>query len=158
MPTPRFCTGGKARVMSISLTSLVPSTIDGKVEILPEMPKRCAMSAMVPKPSASPILALTVLIDRAKASRRLTGPRWCASSCAGSSRRSSPARRRSCPEASSPIQGGQIDEQLEGRSRLAFGLGRAIVDRIDIVATADHRLDGTVTVDRNLAPCVPGGE
>ena len=32
------------------------------------------MSAIVPKPSWAPILALTVLIERAKASRRLTGP------------------------------------------------------------------------------------
>ena len=33
------------------------------------------MSAMVPKPSCAPILALMVLIDREKASRRVTGPR-----------------------------------------------------------------------------------
>jgi len=34
------------------------------------------MSAMVEKPSWAPILALIVLIDREKASRRLTGPRF----------------------------------------------------------------------------------
>ena len=62
--------------MSISRTSLVPSTIDGKVEILPLIPNRRAMSAMVPKPSSAPILALIVLIERANASRRVTGPWW----------------------------------------------------------------------------------
>ena len=62
--------------MSISRTSLVPSTIDGKVEILPLTPNRRAMSAMVEKPSSAPILALIVLIERAKASRKDTGP-WC---------------------------------------------------------------------------------
>ena len=40
------------------------------------MPKRRAMSAIAPKPSWAPILALTVLIERAKASRRVTGPAW----------------------------------------------------------------------------------
>ena len=39
------------------------------------MPNRRAMSAMVEKPSCAPILALIVLIEREKASRRVTGPR-----------------------------------------------------------------------------------
>ena len=42
--------------------------------MLPEMPNRRAMSAIVPNPTASPILALMVLIDREKASRSDTGP------------------------------------------------------------------------------------
>src|SRR3954471_14176507 len=61
--------------MSIRRTSLVPSTIDGKVEIGVLMPNRRAMSAIVEKPSCEPILALIVLIERDKASRRVTGPR-----------------------------------------------------------------------------------
>ena len=117
--------------MSISRTSLVPSTIDGKVEILPEMPKRWAMSAMVPKPSESPILALIVLIDRAKASRSDTGPTWVRVELRGV--------QPSIVTGSSTIvslglhprfERGEIDEQLERRSRLALGLGRAVVDRI----------------------------
>ena len=32
------------------------------------------MSAIVPKPSSAPILALMVLIDRENASRKVTGP------------------------------------------------------------------------------------
>ena len=47
------------------------------------------------------------------------------------------------------FQCGEIDEQLPRRSRLALGLGRAIVDRIDIVAPADHRPHRTVAVDRH---------
>ena len=39
------------------------------------MPNRRAMSAMVPNPSSAPILALMVLIERANASRSVTGPR-----------------------------------------------------------------------------------
>ena len=39
------------------------------------IPKRRAMSAMVEKPSCAPILALIVLIEREKASRKVTGPR-----------------------------------------------------------------------------------
>src|SRR5881227_1827450 len=73
--TPLLATDAKARVMSISRTSLVPSTIDGKVEIGVVIPNRRAMSAMVGKPSCWPILALIVLIEREKASRRLTGPK-----------------------------------------------------------------------------------
>src|SRR5438132_11223248 len=75
MATPLLATEAKARVMSISRTSLVPSTIDGKVEMGVVMPNRRAMSAMVEKPTCSPILALIVLMDREKASRKVTGPR-----------------------------------------------------------------------------------
>ncbi len=39
------------------------------------MPNRRAMSAMVEKPTCAPSLALTVLIEREKASRSVTGPR-----------------------------------------------------------------------------------
>src|SRR5205085_11591500 len=65
-----------ARAMSISRTSLVPRTIEGKVEIGVEIPKRLAMSAIVEKPSCAPIFALMVLIEREKASRNVTGPRF----------------------------------------------------------------------------------
>ena len=61
--------------MSINRTSLEPSTIDGNVEIGVVMPNRRAMSAMVEKPTCSPIFALIVLIEREKASRSVTGPR-----------------------------------------------------------------------------------
>ena len=71
---PRLPTEAKARVMSSSRTSLVPSTIDGKVEMVPVIPNLRAMSAIVEKPSLAPICALIVLIDRAKASRSVTGP------------------------------------------------------------------------------------
>src|SRR4249919_4365528 len=74
--TPLFCTDANALAMSITRTSLVPSTIDGNVETWVVIPKRRAMSAMVVNPTWEPILALTVLIDREKASRRLTGPRF----------------------------------------------------------------------------------
>src|SRR4029453_16862388 len=73
--TPLFATDAKARVISINRTSLVPSTMDGKTEMGVLIPKRRAMSAMVEKPSCAPIFALIVLIDREKASRRVTGPR-----------------------------------------------------------------------------------
>ena len=39
------------------------------------IPNRRAMSAIVEKPTWAPIFALTVLIDREKASRSVTGPR-----------------------------------------------------------------------------------
>ena len=45
------------------------------MEIGVVMPKRRAMSAIVPKPTCAPILALMVLIERENASRRVTGPR-----------------------------------------------------------------------------------
>ena len=67
-------TAAKARVMSIRRTSDDPSTIDGRVLIGVVMPKRCAMSAMVSKPTSSPSLAATVLTDRAKASRTVIDP------------------------------------------------------------------------------------
>jgi hypothetical protein len=70
-----FATDAKARVISIKRTSLLPSTIEGKVEIGVVIPNRRAMSAMVEKPSCCPIFALIVLIDREKASRSVTGPR-----------------------------------------------------------------------------------
>src|SRR5258708_31283733 len=73
--TPLFATEEKARVMSTRRTSLVPSTIDGKVEIWVVIPNRRAMSAIVENPICAPILALIVLIEREKASRRVTGPR-----------------------------------------------------------------------------------
>ena len=44
---------------------------------------------------------------------------------------------------------GEIDEQFPRRSRLALGLGGAIVDRIDIVAPADHRPHRAVAVERD---------
>ena len=44
---------------------------------------------------------------------------------------------------------GEIDEQLERRARLAFRLGRAVVDRCDIILAADHRADRAVAVDRD---------
>ena len=115
--------------MSIRRTSLVPSTIDGKVEMLPEIPNRRAMSAIVPKPSASPILALTVLMEREKASRSVTGP----SVGAGRVARGPAVDRDRLVDdrvvgLHPRFERGQIDEQLEGGSRLALGLGRAIVD------------------------------
>src|SRR6476646_2936403 len=75
MATPLLATEAKARVISIRRTSLDPRTIDGKVEIGVVMPKRRAMSAMVEKPSCDPIFALIVLIEREKASRKVTGPK-----------------------------------------------------------------------------------
>src|SRR4051795_12525866 len=73
--TPLFETDANARTISISRTSLAPSTIDGKVEIGVVIPNRRAMSAMVENPTCAPIFALMVLIEREKASRKVTGPR-----------------------------------------------------------------------------------
>ena len=47
------------------------------------IPNRRAMSAIVEKPTCAPILALTVLIEREKASRRVTGPRFSRSALRG---------------------------------------------------------------------------
>ncbi len=47
------------------------------------------------------------------------------------------------------LQRGEIDEQLPRRSWLTLSLGRPIVDGIDIVAAADHRADGAVTIERH---------
>ena len=114
------------------------------------MPKRWAMSAIVPKPSASPILALTVLIDREKASRSVTGPRWVRVELRG---RPAVDRHRLVDDRVVGLhpgfERGEIDEQLEGGARLPLGLGRAVVDRIDIVAAADHRPDRAVAVERD---------
>ena len=57
-------------------TSLDPSTIEGKVEIGVVIPKRRAVSAIVEKPTCAPILALIVLMEREKAYRKVTGPKF----------------------------------------------------------------------------------
>src|SRR3982751_3258935 len=76
MATPLLATEANARVMSISRTSLVPSTIAGQVEIGVVLPNSRAMSAIVEKLGSGPILALMVLIEREKASRNVTGQRF----------------------------------------------------------------------------------
>ena len=55
------------------------------------------------------------------------------------------------------LERGQIDEQLERRSRLALRLGRAVVDRRDIILAADHRPHRAVAVEATSAPCAPSG-
>ena len=47
------------------------------------------------------------------------------------------------------FQRGEIDEQLERRSRLALRLGGAVVDRADVIGPAHHRAHRAVAVDRH---------
>ena len=56
-------TEAKARVISISRTSLVPSTIEGLVDTGVVMPNRRAISAIVSNPTCRPSFAATVLIE-----------------------------------------------------------------------------------------------
>ena len=56
-------TSAKARVMSITRTSDVPSTMAGWVLIGVVMPKRRAMLATVPKPTSLPSCAATVFLE-----------------------------------------------------------------------------------------------
>ena len=60
---PLSDTSAKARVMSSTRTSDVPSTIDGYVEIAVEMPKRRAIEATEPKPTSLPSSAATVFFE-----------------------------------------------------------------------------------------------
>ena len=120
-----MATEANARVMSTSRTSLVPSTIDGKVEILPLMPKRRAMSAMVAKPNWAPILALTVLIERENASRSVTGPWLVRVELRGLQPSIVIGRRRWWRSASSDSRG-QIENSLNADPGCAR-LGRAVV-------------------------------
>ena len=61
--TPLLATLAKALVMSISRTSLVPSTIAGCVLIGVVMPKRRAIAAIVEKPTSCPSFAATVFSE-----------------------------------------------------------------------------------------------
>ena len=56
-------TEAKARVMSISRTSEVPSTIEGFVAIGVVTPNRRAMAATAPKPTSLPSFAATVFFE-----------------------------------------------------------------------------------------------
>ncbi len=112
------------------------------------IPNRRAMSAIVPKPSWAPIFALTVLIEQREGLAQTDGPTVRARRVA---RRPTVDRHRLVDDRVGRLhpgfERGEIDEQLERGSRLALGLGRAVVDRIDIVATADHRPHCTVAID-----------
>ena len=122
------------------------------------MPNRRAMSAIVVKPTCAPILALIVLIEREKASRRLTGPRLVARRVARAPavdghRLVDDRVGRLHPQ----FERGEVNEQLERRSRLALRLGRAVVDRRDVILAADHRPHRPVAVDRDQRALRPVG-
>ena len=61
--TPFAATDAKARVMSISRTLDVPSTMEGRVFTGVVIPNRRAMSATVEKPTSCPSLAAIVLSE-----------------------------------------------------------------------------------------------
>ncbi len=134
--------------MSIRRTSFEPSAIEGLVLIRVVMPKRCAMSATarvptswdkphrhgvdrksegVAHPDRPDVTAVVVARGPAvHRDRRVLDDRI--GMIAGLERR-------------------HVDEQFERRARLAIGLGRAIVDRILIVAPADHRAHRAVAIE-----------